>query len=287
MKKSVLIPYILLAIALVTAIVGFYQASSVRNSLKTLQQDQKTVEAKLRGYEAISATDSLLLAGQYDSALRSYQEQQQLGDGILFQNIELKMALVNKLKRSSLARDTAMDKTALLDSLLPNTLPLAREIRAYDSLSFAHEKIKVQLSRLRKQLQQKAYGEYLTFKSKKGNTMHYVGQVKNGKANGNGIALLDTGSRYEGQWQDNQRHGEGTFYWVDGEYYMGTYQKDRRHGMGTYYWPNGEKYVGLWKDDKRNGKGEFFAKDGSLLTSGVWKNDKLVEANKKEQKSRR
>lgn len=288
MKKSILIPYTLFAIALVAAAIGFYAAWSTSKSLASLEQEQQALEARLQGYQTISETDSLLLAGEYDHALTAYENQESLGDGTLFRNIQLKMALVQKLKRSSKAIQGISNTTGLTDSIPENPPNIAKEIRAYDSLSFAHEKVKVQLSRLRKQLGQKAYGEYLTFKSKKGNTMHYVGQVTDGKANGSGIALLDTGSRYEGQWQDNQRHGQGTFYWVDGEYYVGAYSKDRRNGLGTYYWPNGEKYVGYWKDDKRNGEGEFFGKDGTLLASGVWKNDKLQSAEKKaERKSRK
>jgi len=132
---------------------------------------------------------------------------------------------------------------------------------------------------MRNKLRNKAIGEYLTFSNTKGSQMHYVGQVKNGKANGFGVALLNTGSRYQGAWRNNQRHGDGSFYWADGQYYIGSYSNDLRNGQGTYYWPNGEKYVGQWKDDKRNGEGVFYGKDGAIITSGIWKNDKLADKN--------
>jgi len=286
MKKRILIPYILFGVTLILAAIGFLKSIQLSDSLEQLEADQSKMEQQLETYRNFLTTDSLLLSGQYDYALQSYQQQQSFGDERLFQNIAVKMALANKLKQRAAYLDSAKAKTEVKDSLQPGASDLVQEVRGYDSLSFAHEKIKVQLSRLRNQLQQKAYGEYLTFKSKKGNTMHYVGQVKNGRANGSGIAILDTGSRYQGQWQDNQRHGKGTFYWPDGEYYIGAYKNDRRNGLGTYYWPNGEKYVGFWKDDKRNGQGEFYAKDGSLITSGTWKNDKLAETKKQEKKTR-
>ena len=163
------------------------------------------------------------------------------------------------------------------DSTKMETLTSARELNSYDSLNFIIEKKQVQLNALRAQLERKSFGEYLRFKSKKNNQMHYVGQVKNKKANGIGIALLDTGSRYEGEWKDNERHGQGTFYWADGERYEGSYSNDKRSGLGTYYWPNGEKYVGQWAEDKRNGAGTFYGSDGEVVTKGIWKNDKLKE----------
>ena len=132
------------------------------------------------------------------------------------------------------------------------------------------------MSRLRRQLHQKSFGEYLTFTNSKGSQIHYVGKVKGGKANGHGVAILNTGSRYVGEWKDNQRHGYGTFYWKDGEFYEGQYKNDKRSGQGTYYWPNGEKYVGQWKDDQRSGKGAFYSKDGKLMASGVWEDDKMI-----------
>jgi hypothetical protein len=155
------------------------------------------------------------------------------------------------------------------------------EIRKYDSLNFTLEKMKVQLVRLQREFRDKSFGEYLKFKSKKGNQLHYVGQVKNGKANGFGIALLDSGSRYEGQWKDGQRQGEGTFYWPDGEYYVGTYENDKRSGFGTYYWPNGEKYAGEWKEDKRSGSGKIIGTRGDVVAGGEWADDELVEVNEK------
>ena len=138
----------------------------------------------------------------------------------------------------------------------------------------------MQLKSIKQQMITKNFGEYITFKSSKGNRLHYVGQVKNKKANGYGIAILDSGSRYEGDWKDNKRHGEGVFYWIDGQHYEGSYVDDLRSGKGTYYWINGEKYVGQWENDMRNGSGTFYGKDGNILTKGVWENDELMSEDK-------
>ena len=188
------------------------------------------------------------------------------------------MAQFKRYKREAAAarRDlgkTKQDTTNLL-ALIPSEDP-----RKVDSVLFVLKKSRMKIQNLQRQLEQKAAGEYLTFQSSKGSKVHYVGQVKNNKAHGEGLALLETGSRYEGDWKENQRHGEGAFYWPDGEYYIGEYKNDKREGRGTYYWPNGEKYVGEWADDKRNGKGSFYNEEGEIITSGIWQNDELVQEN--------
>lgn len=286
MKKRVLIPYLLLASSLLITIGLFFRVNALQNSVNQLGSNKETLSKTVSVYENLFSKDSLLLKEDYNSALSEYEKiAHELGSED--KGIQLRIALAKKMRGYVEERKTKQKDTVTNDSLPQNKVVSPLEIERYDSLSFAHEKAKIQLNRLRKQLKEKSFGEYLTFKSKKGNQMHYVGQVRNNRANGYGIALLDTGSRYEGEWKDNQRHGEGTFYWPDGEYYIGSYVNAKRSGYGTYYWPNGEKYVGYWQDDKRNGEGEFFAKDGNLLTSGIWENDKLVETDKAEKRARR
>jgi hypothetical protein len=237
---------------------------------------------KLESHEQLAKIDSLLLEGDYDGAIASYQTNLQTAGKEDNMVIPLRIALAEKLRNKDISLNMAeVDETEKQDSLPVSRWSEETAIRKYDSLNFSLEKTKVQLARLKKQLQQKSYGEYLTFTSQKGNQLHYIGQVKNGKAHGFGVALLETGSRYEGEWENNQRHGEGTFYWPDGEYYVGTYQNDKRSGYGTYYWPNGEKYTGQWKDDKRSGTGKFYDAEGEIVAGGEWSDDKLVEVNEK------
>lgn len=286
MKKRLLIPYLLLATAVFIALGLFFRTHKLQNEVNQYNVAQKNYAKKVHTFEKLVAKDSILLSGNHQKAISEYQK---IAKELGFDNlgIELRIALAEQLQEYSENNLDVNNIAVDNDSLSPEPLATPKELERYDSLSFAHEKAKIQLNRIQKLLQEKSFGEYLTFKSKKGNQMHYVGQVRNGKANGYGIALLDTGSRYEGEWSNNQRHGEGTFYWPDGEYYVGSYVNAQRSGYGTYYWPNGEKYSGNWKDDKRNGEGEFYSANGEILTSGFWENDKLVQAEKRERKTRR
>lgn len=286
MKKRLVVPYLLLVVAVVIAIGLFFRTNSLQRQLHRSSANEANLSNTIETYESLQVKDSILLSGDYEMAIDEYQRiAKEIGNDN--RGIQLRIALAEQFKRYDKELSKGANNYTDLDSSLIIQSATPIELERYDSLSFAHEKAKIQLNRLRKLLKEKSFGEYLTFKSEKGNQMHYVGQVRNNKANGYGIAVLDTGSRYEGEWKDNERHGEGTFYWPDGQYYVGNYSHAKRNGLGTYYWPNGEKYVGFWKDDKRNGQGEFYGADGSVVTSGVWKNDKLVETDKKEKKARR
>lgn len=257
------------------------KSNSLQKQLVIAESEQIILIQKLDEYQRLTKMDSLLLKGEYDNAIQSYtasldsREENKMG-------IPLRIALAEKLLHTKTKATSSQKnfKTAV-DTTNFEKATSTEEIRKFDSINFTLEKTKVQLARLKKQLKNKSFGEYLKFKSKKGSQMHYVGQVKNGKANGFGIALLDTGSRYEGQWKHNEREGEGTFFWPDGEYYVGTYSNDKRSGFGTYYWPNGEKYAGEWKEDKRSGSGQFYGSDGDVVAGGEWNDDKLIEVNKK------
>jgi hypothetical protein len=147
----------------------------------------------------------------------------------------------------------------------------------YDSLRFALQKAEMQIRNLESRLRNTSGGNYLTFDSRQGNEVYYVGDIKNGKANGRGVALLSSGSRYLGEWQNNMKHGIGEFHWPDGAWYEGEYENDKRSGRGTYHFPDGSVFVGHWEDDVREGEGIFYDKKGGVVAQGVWEDDELVE----------
>lgn len=118
--------------------------------------------------------------------------------------------------------------------------------------------------------------QVISFKSTKGDQVHYLGEVENGKANGGGIGIWRTGSIYKGKWKNNKRHGEGTFEWADGQKYEGDFKNDVRTGKGTYFWPSGERYEGEFRNNRREGQGTLYDPDGNVSFKGKWKNDKPV-----------
>ncbi|WP_343486286.1 hypothetical protein [Allomuricauda sp. d1] len=288
--KRQLITYALLGLATAFAVFYGFKAYKLKQELKAEVEKEAEIQKEVESHQKLLRIDSMLVEGEYSSALRAYNAAFDNKDIDDVAGVQLRIDIAEQLLRMKSGEHPSQAALAVRDSLDSIQMRLASmplEVRQYDSISFALEKTKVQLANMRSQLQRKSFGEYLQFTNSKGSQMHYVGQVSGKKANGYGVALLNTGSRYEGEWKDNQRHGEGSFYWSDGEYYVGSYENDQRNGLGTYYWPNGEKYVGSWKDDKRNGKGIFYGKDGNIITEGIWKADKLVEAEKKEKNNGR
>ena len=281
--KTNIFTYSALTIAILVASYSIFQTQKIKKKLRDVEAKKIEYTKDSLIEKTLFQIDSVLITGDYQSALDAYQEQfvGVVNDDRL--NVKFRIEVAQQfmnLNNESSIKNSKKDSISIVDTnTSENVASFPVGLRAYDSLSFVLEKTKTQLGRIKKQLTNKSYGEYLMFSNPKNHQLHYVGQVRNNKANGLGIAIFDTGSRYEGYWSDNLRQGEGAFYWSDGQYYKGEYDKDLRNGIGTYVWPNGEKYVGQWKNDQRDGEGVFYDKAGKVI-KGIWKKDKLVNKQK-------
>ena len=279
-NKTKITLYTLVGISTAFALYFFWQTQSIQEEFETYRA-AAAQESGDSYIEELKTIDSLLFEGNYEEASARYEQQLKDVPDPLKQRLNKRLTFLAQLEGYQRQAAAARNELAKFkqDSTNFTVEVPSEDPRKVDSVLFILKKSQMKIQNLRRQLEQKAAGEYLTFQSSKGNKVHYVGQVKNDKAHGEGIALLETGSRYEGAWAENQRHGDGAFYWPDGEYYIGEYKNDKREGSGTYYWPNGEKYVGEWTNDKRNGKGAFYNEEGQIITSGIWQNDELVQEN--------
>lgn len=281
-KKITYILSFLLVLTLSIVIILSFKTNGLQQEIEQERALRKETSEQTAFQQELMGVDSLLVAGDYKKALGEYRRYSEKWGEDGNDQIELRIAVAQKMGnlRKERVIDSSQNIEQSIDTNQVEAVASPREIKQYDSLSFVLEKTKVQLARMKRLVNQKSFGEYLTFTSTKGSQVHYVGQVANGKAHGHGMAILSTGSRYEGEWKNNLKHGEGTFFWTDGQYYEGEYNNDKRHGIGTYHWSNGEKFVGLWEDDQRTGEGIFYGKDGKIVASGIWEDDKLIAANK-------
>ncbi|MBI1320954.1 MAG: hypothetical protein GC168_18665 [Candidatus Hydrogenedens sp.] len=91
---------------------------------------------------------------------------------------------------------------------------------------------------------------------------NYVGERKDGKANGYGINSWLSGDRYEGNWKDDQPNGKGTYTWANGSGYQGDWVEGRKEGNAVYIWANGDRFEGTYKGD-RPFAGIYIKADGS------------------------
>jgi hypothetical protein len=260
---------------------------------EALTAERELAEARadsLRRYRLIGRGDSLVRIGAYEEAVVVYEDLEadttlRYGGEELADRIEHARRLaqvgttLEELRRRA---DRRMRPEApALAPVQPVTvarMPLeASNPNQYDSLRFALQKAEMQIRNLESRLRNTSGGNYLTFDSRQGNEVYYVGDIKNGKANGRGVALLSSGSRYLGEWQNNMKHGIGEFHWPDGAWYEGEYENDKRSGRGTYHFPDGSVFVGQWEDDVREGEGIFYDKKGGVVAQGIWEEDELVE----------
>lgn len=291
-SKRFLLPTVLLLVAVAAVAYLLVQNSELRTALAAAgTPDATPADAALAAYDRLNAADELLFDGRHADARTAYQRIQRdtanrAVAGLIGRRLERTRELEELIEtvqtlRAAAGRPAAAPPAAALEA--PRARPVARmqlsEARPndYDSLTFALQKADMRIRNLQGQLLRKTGGQYLTFKSRQGNDVYFIGEIENGMANGRGVALLSSGSRYMGDWKDNRRHGVGEFHWSDGAYYEGEYEEGFRSGRGTYHFASGDVFVGEWDKDVRNGEGIFYNKEGDVVARGTWRDDELVE----------
>jgi len=294
MKMNSIFPTTLISVLAILAALYFWQSSiTSQQALETERCQLEHSATMVQYYEQLAQADSLIFAGRFEEANQLYAQLE--SSGIFEQElVRMRQNYAHRQYKLQLELDTLRTQgTENLNSGItaiqapPPALLKARSFEQiqpdqYDSLTFALQKANLRIQMLERKIDRKSKASsYLTFKSGKGNQVYYVGDVRSEKANGEGMAILSTGSRYQGQWLNNRKHGKGIFYWSDGAYYEGEYHKDKRSGKGTYHFPNGEVFIGDWKNDVRHGSGIMYDKKGNIVVKGRWRNDEFVEGKNK------
>lgn len=222
---------------------------------------KENTEEALRKYEAISSEAGSELNKALSLRIKYSKEVLASNNDDEISKINLRTQLANVLSEND---SITNQLDSLKGSLIVNQ---TLQSKSFDSLS-------QKLEQVTKELARKDAKQVISFVNENGNLIHYLGEVKDGKANGGGIGIWNTGSIYKGQWKNNMRHGTGEFKWVDGQIYEGEFANDIRSGEGIYYWPSGEKYKGEFAENKMNGQGILYDPDGNKKYEGEWKNDK-------------
>ena len=285
--------YFTLALLLFAVVTSIYYAREVTRLEQAAADEQDRLRdqaTRLTVLGRLQLADSLFHSGEYAAARDAFTEllddtSRVIDPELLNTRIDHAVQLIRFEDRLANLRRLASRQSTQTEQLSPlapprniQRMPLeASRPDQYDSLRFALQKAEMQIRNLQGRLNTSSGGNYLTFESRQGNAVYYVGEVRRGKANGRGVALLSSGSRYAGEWVDNQKHGTGEFHWPDGAYYEGEYANDQRSGRGTYHFPHGEVYVGEWEGDVRHGEGIFYDEEGEVMAQGVWEDDELVE----------
>ena len=70
---------------------------------------------------------------------------------------------------------------------------------------------------------------------------------------GFGTQVWQDGAKYVGEWKDGKAEGNGTFFHSNGDVFEGEFKQDKANGYGTYKHKSGQTYEGYWNDDLQEG----------------------------------
>jgi len=260
-----------------------------QNSFADINQRLEAINEENEIYAEILTADNLVFEGDYDRALKIYQDiypQISSNNKVVITNrierIKAIIASAGNNEEEEAYKDYVIKKYKDSIQMLGSKLDSLqwRVVSGSEDTSERIASLTKQLEEKNRQLNQKNNSnvQVISFNANGGNSkVYYLGEVRSNKANGGGIGIWTaTGSVYRGEWENNQRHGNGTFEWNDGMRYEGEFVNDKREGQGTYFWPSGERYEGEWRNSKRNGYGTLYDPDGNIQFEGNWIDDKPV-----------
>ena len=87
------------------------------------------------------------------------------------------------------------------------------------------------------------------------------------------IGNEDKEGKYVGEIENGKPNGQGTFTFPDGEYYVGSWKDGKKHGQGIYNYINGTKKVGEWKE---NGEWNVIFNNRGWIVH-KWVNGKFID----------
>ncbi len=291
LKRYKIASLILLTLAVVLSGLVFWMQvnSKMSNNERMLSASLTKKEVHLSLLEMLrEATFQYAIDGDIDVFFKAYQRVQDLDTLNLFSNLDKE---IEKISKQIELQNAGVENSLLTQKRLQQSLTKIQTLEAQiegfaeeiDRQSEQHQtrldSLKNVIASQKQQLNKRDRIRVITFKTDNGNLVHYLGEVSNDKANGNGVGIWSTGSIYRGEWKDNKRHGEGEFTWADGDSYKGDFFEGKVEGTGTYSWRSGEKYVGEFSNSRRNGQGILYDPDGNVSFEGLWKNDKPQTKN--------
>ena len=66
------------------------------------------------------------------------------------------------------------------------------------------------------------------------NDRKYVGEIENGKPNGQGTETSPDGEKYVGEWKDGEKHGQGKYTLTDGNRFKGEWKDWKQWDLTIY-----------------------------------------------------
>lgn len=113
-----------------------------------------------------------------------------------------------------------------------------------------------------------------------GTSYTYVGEVKNNKPDGLGVAIYNnnTAMYYVGNFANGQFSGKGTLVFTHKGFLTGNWKNGKLNGKGATLNKEKSLFVGNFFDGKKTGKGTLIYKDNGFIT-GEFANDQFSGRN--------
>ena len=108
-----------------------------------------------------------------------------------------------------------------------------------------------------------AHLEFFTGAITLSNGDRYLGQMKFGIPNGDGLLLFKDGNTYFGGFTNGRYGGDGAYFSINGEKFIGQFQGNQKHGNGKTFFTNGSFHEGQYQFDLIEGIGIFTSADGN------------------------
>lgn len=115
----------------------------------------------------------------------------------------------------------------------------------------------------------------MAFTAKQGAKGTYTGHVKDGKPEGKGSVVFESGGVYEGDFHNGWRHGKGYDKSSNGDIYEGDFSEDTRTGKGKLTKPDGRVWEGEFLNGKSHGKTKCYYTNGDT-SEGIWENGAIA-----------
>ena len=107
----------------------------------------------------------------------------------------------------------------------------------------------------------------------------YRGTMRDGRLDGRGSYLDQTGLYYEGEWRRGLVQGAGTLKLPGGDEYVGQFRASKANGTGRYIDVTGETYEGPFVAGQRHGRGKTTLPNGRSYNS-LWSNGEESERSR-------
>lgn len=214
--------------------------------------------------------DSLFIAKEYDASLEEYEYVDSLFPRRV--NFIAMQVLINQMKNNQ--PSNTEDSNQKLEK--PNNLNQSTANSTKKETASSPVSDSISIVNFPKEKSTNLEQGALHFNNHDGAQIDYIGEIKNGKANGYGFAIFEKRGFYEGYWLNNKRNGEGVYSWQNGDSYEGDYVDGKRTGYGVYTFVTGDVYKGEWKNNLRHGEGILYNKKGKVVSSGPWVEDQPI-----------